>query len=860
MTYDVIEPFFICLLASMIWAPLVFFAAHKLAGDHGADRRPGDDKIWPAALTIAAAPALFAPIAAVFGWSLRRAPDAAPAPIAQPVFEPLAAAPAFDAAVAAPAIGLAEMFEAAALLYFYGFLLFLLLGLLRMVHFSHRIRYAYDIDEPRLVAGMEAWRHRIGVTRRPNYLYSDTISSVCVYGIFRQSVLMPTDLLERVSLDDAILMGAHEMAHIKRGDTSLFALCAAVKAVFWFNPFMRHIAARANLAAEQAADALVVSHGASRRRYAACFLEGLRFAAHHQRDARLIGQEFAPTFTPFDKKSRRARLDAILSGAAGPFISLRSKIGLAASAAIAGALAFAQAAFAVAPAPVDVLPLSPVAGKVTLEFYGPGARGGKGDGIDIKTQRGAIVRAAGPGKVIDATSRYRGQPAWGKVVVIDHGAGLVTRYSHLDSFIVKKGQIVDTGKTIGYVGSSGAVTVPMLHFEVLQNGLSVDAAPVVAAPPLPAPAPLAASTPLVDLKANIASPAAPGADGAPHNLLGETFEHGLSIDLDKIDNKLRNAFRDLKSRPPVAEDPRLEDLAAALSEELEGIVIEAPKLAGLGDKMTVYGTEYGYALTLKGDTTPALKAKDLEKLREDAIKRARETMQETKEAHARALAEMRRAHAEANAARNAAHAEAEAHAHASARARAETARRQAQTDNAKAASEEARKKAERERKRAERAREKAERARERAEKAREKGEREREKAERERERLERARERQDKAAERARERAEQERERAADAAEHAKERNARNRERAAERIDRAIERAERRANEMIDKIERDWEKRVDGVAGNVIPDDIVAWRNDAMAAANKQYNQEMKRLHKAQKNLDKHFDRESRQL
>ncbi len=91
-------------------------------------------------------------------------------------------------------------------------------------------------------------------------------------------------------MSDAILMGAHEMAHIKRGDTRLFALCTAARAVFWFNPFMQRIAACANLAAEQAADALVIASGAERRQYAQCFVQGLRFAA----GASNLGRDLVP--------------------------------------------------------------------------------------------------------------------------------------------------------------------------------------------------------------------------------------------------------------------------------------------------------------------------------------------------------------------------------------------------------------------------------------------------------------------------------------------------------------------------------------------------------------------------------------
>jgi len=510
MSVNFVEPFFYCLLASMIWAPIIFLAATHVAKD---DAGGLDDKIWPAAMLIAVLPALAAPFAAALGLSLR---SPAPAP---PIGNGAAAityAPAATTAAPAPApaITFAEMLETAALIYFYGFVLFLILGAFRMAHFSYRVRYAFDLDEPELEKGLEDWRHRMAIKRRPRYAFSDEISSVCVYGVLRPVILMPHNLLDKVSLDDAILMGAHEMAHIKRGDTALFALCTCVKAVFWFNPFMQRIAACANLAAEQAADALVLSRGVNRRKYAQCFVAGLRFAAGQRDDARFAAHALVPSFTPFDKKSRRARLDAILSSTGGrSFLTLPNKLGLLLSTAAAAAFALTQAALAVTPAPVDrMLSATPASGPVTLNFNEGFSLKGEDQkahsGVDIKAKRGSPVRAAGDGVVTDATSRYRGKTGWGNVVVIDHGHGLVTRYAHLDSYKVRKGDKVAAGDQIGAVGSTGRSSRPHLHFEVIQNGLAIDPSPVIAAP-LPAPAPLA--DPLTKLK-----PLKPTAAPTPH--------------------------------------------------------------------------------------------------------------------------------------------------------------------------------------------------------------------------------------------------------------------------------------------------------------------------------------------------------
>ena len=91
-------------------------------------------------------------------------------------------------------------------------------------------------------------------------------------------------------------------------------------------------------------------------------------------------------------------------------------------------------------------------------------------GIDIDSGYGAPIRAAKSGTVIMAG--YNG--GYGNCVIIDHGGGFTTLYAHQSSMAVGDGQTVDRGELIGYVGGTGNVTGPHLHFETRVGGSPED--------------------------------------------------------------------------------------------------------------------------------------------------------------------------------------------------------------------------------------------------------------------------------------------------------------------------------------------------------------------------------------------------
>ena len=91
-------------------------------------------------------------------------------------------------------------------------------------------------------------------------------------------------------------------------------------------------------------------------------------------------------------------------------------------------------------------------------------------GTDIGVPANSKIVAVNEGTVIMAG--WSG--GYGKVVVIDHGGGIVTLYAHNNKLLVKKGDQVRKGQQISLSGSTGMSTGPHLHFEVRKDGAYID--------------------------------------------------------------------------------------------------------------------------------------------------------------------------------------------------------------------------------------------------------------------------------------------------------------------------------------------------------------------------------------------------
>jgi len=104
----------------------------------------------------------------------------------------------------------------------------------------------------------------------------------------------------------------------------------------------------------------------------------------------------------------------------------------------------------------------PVSGRVISDF-GATANGGKNDGINLAANKDAPIHASASGTVTYAGDDLKN---YGNLLLVKHSGGYTTAYAHANRLIVTRGAFVTRGQVIGYVGQTGDVSSPQLHFEI----------------------------------------------------------------------------------------------------------------------------------------------------------------------------------------------------------------------------------------------------------------------------------------------------------------------------------------------------------------------------------------------------------
>ena len=118
--------------------------------------------------------------------------------------------------------------------------------------------------------------------------------------------------------------------------------------------------------------------------------------------------------------------------------------------------------------------IQPVSGYISSRFglrrFINGSPRSRHLGLDIANSEGTKIIAPLNGRVIFVGNLFYK----GNNIILDHGNGFLSSYSHLNEIFVNENEYLEKGQLIGTVGSSGRVTGPHLHFEIFIKGRRID--------------------------------------------------------------------------------------------------------------------------------------------------------------------------------------------------------------------------------------------------------------------------------------------------------------------------------------------------------------------------------------------------
>lgn len=480
------------------------------------------NKLRPAARAralAAAFPFFLVPVGAVLSllFAAKPAPVAAPlAPVGQALNTAARTAqsaapalPAAAAAVAPPADPAALMLAALPWIWATGVVGCTLWQWVRYQRFVRGLaRLSVPVEGEREVLWQEVCA-QAGVARAPWLRVCPGLAGPVMTGLVRPVLYLP----EEMPLARLELALRHEAAHLSRGDLWTKALVRWCCRLHWFDPLCAFHAARWSRACEYACDAKAADglDEADRRAYGLLLLDAAQSRPLPAGAAGLGGAQ----------KEMKARLIALLHPAA-PGRRLTAGVAAALAAALcltACASAGLSASDTPVSAPVSSASPQPLAGTSSPQeqdapdsayqtpvaqsaseadsvppasqstaqaddaaqtegFIWPvpdytGVSRWKSDyhrGADLMAPKGSEVLAMASGTVTMAQFHY----SYGNVVKIDHGNGLSTLYAHLDSIDVAEGDVVEQGRQIGTVGTTGDTTGVQCHTEVRQDGALLD--------------------------------------------------------------------------------------------------------------------------------------------------------------------------------------------------------------------------------------------------------------------------------------------------------------------------------------------------------------------------------------------------
>ena len=343
--------------------------------------------------------------------------------------------------------------------------------------------------------------------RRAAAFYADVDAPVCV-GFFRPRVLLPYGR-ESLGDDEMDCVLCHELWHIKRRDNLFKLLCCIAVCLHWFNPAVWLMLTLANRDVELACDEAVLDYThVDPKTYALCLIRAQeqKLETAVSFGGSLIDERIRSIMNKRKKftLAGAALLAVLISASAITFIGASQPEGDAANRTVKPYRASDEVdtlntddisdAYEAESEPLDVgsseetfvvanipendpdmqytFPLVGTA-ELTLDFgtmQTPVGTTIYHSGIDLAAESGDDILAAIDGKV--TAVGYDNDK--GYYVVIANDAGFEVEYNHCKDVYVESGNTVEAGQVVASVGSTGSATGAHLHFEVREDGFTID--------------------------------------------------------------------------------------------------------------------------------------------------------------------------------------------------------------------------------------------------------------------------------------------------------------------------------------------------------------------------------------------------
>ena len=289
-----------------------------------------------------------------------------------------------------------------------------------------------------------------------------------VFGFFKPQIIISKHVLSMPDCQLNLLI-QHELTHIKNRDPQAVILVRLIACLNWFNPFLRYMEQRFLQAMELDCDRQVLAHNPTQQlAYAQALVACLKLTNNKQDS----GLHAYFSGARFQKQDFEQRIRAAMSSEV-----IRKNIKYYQLALMGLVSIMFTSILAAQPMVVQLDDVKQQQGlvpvpnaRITSDYDEINRFRGKKPhkGIDFAASTGTDIVASFSGviKVADDVTLHRN---YGNVILIEHQGSIQSLYAHLDTIHVKAGDVVTAGQKIGTVGTTGRVTGPHLHFEMLSQ-------------------------------------------------------------------------------------------------------------------------------------------------------------------------------------------------------------------------------------------------------------------------------------------------------------------------------------------------------------------------------------------------------